>query len=230
MKAEQQFAASDFLIENANDHHKKYAERIAEMLEESARARGIGIARRSAEYIAKKMQEGKAIIAFHKPSGQLAGFTYIETWTHDKYVANSGLIVQPEFRGSNLGKRLKHASFALSRKKYPDARIFSITTSHAVMKMNTELGFSPVPFSELTTDKEFWDGCQSCRNYDILMRNDRKMCLCTGLMFDPEEKKKSFQKKMMRNKLVAVLTSVITLRRQRLSNGKLTVKPAMKKL
>jgi argininosuccinate synthase len=175
-----------FTLEVASEAHIGYAEQISKMLEEGAKARGIGIARRPPEYIAQKMREGKAIIAFHR-SGRLAGYSYIETWTHGKYVANSGLIVDPEFRNSGLGKRIKHAIFDLSRKKYPNAKIFSITTGHAVMKMNTELGFKPVPFAELTTDKEFWDGCQSCRNYDILTRNNRKHCLCTGLLFDPHD-------------------------------------------
>lgn len=210
-----QFAANDFIIEIANETHVKYAEQISLMLEESARARGIGIARRPPEYIARKITEGKAIIAFHRKTGQLAGFTYIETWTHDKYVANSGLIVLPEFRGANLGKKLKHASFSLSRKKYPNARIFSITTSHAVMKMNTELGFRPVPFSELTTDKEFWDGCQSCKNYDILTRNDRKMCLCTGLLYDPAEKRVAVRKLFQRSRIMTLLVSLMTFRIRR---------------
>ncbi len=175
-----------FTLEPASEAHVGYANHISAMLEEGARARGIGIARRPPEYIVQKMREGKAIIAFHQ-SGKLAGYSYIETWTHGKYVANSGLIVDPEYRNSGLGKRIKHAIFDLSRKKYPNAKIFSITTGHAVMKMNAELGFKPVPFSELTTDKEFWDGCQSCRNYDILTRNNRKHCLCTGLLYDPNE-------------------------------------------
>jgi argininosuccinate synthase len=186
MNDESQEPSDSFILEIASEAHVKYAEQISKMLEESAKARGIGIAKRPPEYIAQKMREGKAIIAFHR-SGRLAGYSYIETWTHGKYVANSGLIVDPEFRNSGLGKRIKHAIFDLSRKKYPNARIFSITTSHAVMKMNTELGFKPAPFSELTTDKEFWDGCQSCRNYDILTRNNRKHCLCTGLLFDPND-------------------------------------------
>ena len=200
-----QFNSSDFVISIAEARHIKYAETIAQLLEESAHARGIGIARRSPEYICKKIEEGKAIIAIYQPTGQLAGFTYIETWTHEKYVANSGLIVLPEFRGAHLGKRLKQASFKLSRKKFPDARIFSITTSHAVMKMNTELGFRPVPLSELTTDGEFWDGCQSCLNYDILTRNDRKMCLCTGLLYDPQEKRLAIRKKLALSRIITLL-------------------------
>ncbi|NOX38336.1 MAG: GNAT family N-acetyltransferase [Calditrichaeota bacterium] len=175
-----------FIIQSTTAAHVKFAAAIAALLAESARARGTGIAKRSPEYIARKIQSGKAIIALHR-DGRLAGFTYIETWGHGRYVANSGLIVVPEFRGCKLGKQLKRASFTLSRKNFPDAKIFSITTSPAVMKMNTELGFRPVPLYELTRDQAFWEGCRSCPNFDILQRNQYRMCLCTGLLFDPQE-------------------------------------------
>ncbi|MBC6952431.1 GNAT family N-acetyltransferase, partial [candidate division KSB1 bacterium] len=205
MSNEQQDSHEPFVLEVASEVHLQYAEQISHMLEESAKARGIGIAKRPPEYLAQKMREGKAVIAFHT-SGKLIGFSYIETWTHGKYVANSGLIVDPEYRNSGLGKRIKHAIFELSRKKYPNARIFSITTSHAVMKMNAELGFKPVPFSELTTDAEFWDGCQTCRNYDILSRNNRKHCLCTGLLFDPHDARAASIRKR-ENRLVVLAFS-----------------------
>ncbi|MGH7495242.1 MAG: GNAT family N-acetyltransferase [bacterium] len=205
MNTESHRRTEPFIIEVASEAHLQYAEQISRMLEESAKARGIGIAKRPPEYLAQKMREGKAVVAFHQ-SGKLVGFSYIETWTHGKYVANSGLIVDPEFRNTGLGKRIKHAIFELSRKKYPNAKIFSITTSHAVMKMNTELGFKPAPFSELTTDSEFWDGCKTCRNYDILSRNNRKHCLCTGLLFDPHDERTVSIKKR-ENRLVVLAFS-----------------------
>ncbi len=179
----------DFVLTSTNESHVRYAEEISRLLAESARQRGIGIARRSPKYLAEKIREGKAVIAFHK-DGRLAGFTYIETWSHSRYIANSGLIVVPEFRGHKLGKQLKLASFTLSRKNFPEAKIFSITTSPAVMKMNTELGFRPVPYTELTTEDRFWHGCRSCPNYEILTRNQYRLCLCTGLLFDPAEQRK----------------------------------------
>ncbi len=52
------------------------------------------------------------------------------------------------------------------------------------MKINYELGYKPVTFSELTDDPEFWKGCQTCTNYDVLQRTDKKMCLCTGMLYD----------------------------------------------
>lgn len=150
----------------------------------SAAARGTGIAKRSPEYIRTKMDEGKAVIAL-TPSGDWVGFCYIEAWSHGQFVANSGLVVSPAFRGSGVATRIKQKVFELSREKYPDAKIFGLTTGLAVMKINSELGYKPVTYSELTDDNEFWKGCQSCVNYDILMSKNRKNCLCTGMLYDP---------------------------------------------
>lgn len=169
----------------ANESHVIYAERICELVFISAQERGTGIAKRSSDYVKAKMRDGKAVIALTE-DGTFAGYAYIETWSHTKFVANSGLIVAHEFRMTGLAKRIKQEIFNLSRKMYPYAKIFSITTGLAVMRINSELGFRPVPFSELTDDKEFWQGCKGCRNYDILERNEYKMCLCTGLLYDPK--------------------------------------------
>jgi argininosuccinate synthase len=188
MNAQNAIELEDFIIEAANASHVKYAEQISKMIEESAKVRQIGIAKRSSQYISKKMEQGNAVIALTK-AGKLAGFCYIETWTHGKYAVNSGLIVATEFRNQNLGRKIKNAVFNLTLNKFPKSKIFSITTSHAVMKMNTGLGYKPVPYSELTEDEQFWDGCQTCVNYDILLRNKRKYCLCTALLYDPETKK-----------------------------------------
>ncbi len=176
----------NFEIVTAGEQHLKYANDICALMEQAAQQRGTGIAKRSPEYIEQKMSQGKAKVAFK--NGQLAGFCYIETWSHGKYVANSGLIVHPDFRGTGLGKKIKQAIFNLSREKYPDAKIFGITTSLAVMKINSNLGYKPVTFSELTTDEKFWAGCQSCKNFDILSRTNRSHCLCTGMLFDPVKK------------------------------------------
>lgn len=171
----------------AHTGHHSYATYICDLMAESAKARGTGIAKRSPEYIKEKISKQQAVIAL---SGeQLAGFCYIETWGHGKYVANSGLIVHPDFRGSGLAKLIKRTIFEHSRKLYPRAHIFGITTSMAVMKINSDLGYRPVTFSELTTDEAFWKGCQSCQNFDVLTRTNRKHCLCTGMLFDPNRDK-----------------------------------------
>ena len=169
----------------ADTSHIKYAEQICETIAESAQVRGTGIARRTPEYIATKMTNGNAVIALD--GDKFAGFCYIEKWGHGKFVANSGLIVHPDYRGIGLAKKIKHKIFEHSRRKFPDAKVFSITTGLAVMKMNSDLGYKPVPFSELTDDPTFWDGCQTCRNYDVLTRTNRKMCLCTGMLYDPDK-------------------------------------------
>lgn len=170
----------------ATPDDSQYAETITSEMEESAKARGTGIAKRSADYIRQKMNEGKAVIAL-TTEGTWVGFCYIEAWQHEKYVANSGLIVAPAFRKSGVATDIKNKVFELSREKYPHAKIFGLTTGLAVMKINSDLGYEPVTYSELTTDEEFWKGCRSCVNYDILMAKERKNCLCTAMLFDPEE-------------------------------------------
>lgn len=170
----------------ADASHAVYADEICEEILLSARERGTGIARRTPEYVTEKMMAGKAVIAIAE-DGRFAGFSYIETWGGKEYVANSGLIVAHSFRGIGLAMRIKTRIFQLSRELFPNAKIFSITTGAAVMKMNYELGFRPVTFAALTDDPEFWKGCQGCRNYAILESNEHRMCLCTGLLYDPAE-------------------------------------------
>ena len=169
----------------AKPSHAVFAEAICELIAASAKVRGTGIAKRNPEYIAQKIKDRKAIIAL--AGDTLVGFCYLETWSHDKYVANSGLIVAPEYRGHGLAKRIKHKAFEHARSSYPTAKVFGITTSLAVMKINTQLGYHPVTFSELTQDEAFWNGCSSCPNYDILSRNNRQMCLCTAMLAPSKE-------------------------------------------
>lgn len=152
----------------------------------SAKARGTGIAKRTPEYVGQKINEGKSVIAF-TDDGTWVGFCYIEVWEHNKFVANSGLIVSPAFRKSGVAKAIKKRIFELSREKYPDSKIFGLTTGLAVMKINSDLGYEPVTYSELTNDEQFWAGCKSCVNYDILMSKERKNCMCTAMLFDPAD-------------------------------------------
>lgn len=168
----------------AQPEHTDYAEQICQLIYESALQRGTGIARRSPEYIASKIEGGKAVVALH--GDRLVGFSYIECWGHGDYVATSGLIVDPEYRHLGLAGEIKKRTFELARMRFPFAKLFSITTSLPVMKLNTRLGYKPVTFSELTQDDEFWQGCEGCCNYDILCRNNRRMCLCTGMLYDPK--------------------------------------------
>lgn len=169
-------------------HYADYAEAICAMIVESAKARGTGIAKRKPEYLREKISKGNAVLAF--VDGKIAGFCYIEIWSHGRYVANSGLIVSPDFRRLGLAKQIKTAIFRLSRSKYPEAKVFGITTSLPVMKINSSLGYEPVTFGELTQDEAFWQGCTSCPNHDILLRNERRMCLCTAMLAPSAEEVK----------------------------------------
>ena len=173
-------AVEDVAIQIASVDHEVYAERICALIADSARARRTGIAKREPAYIRSKMANGNAVVALH--DGKCVGFCYVEVWTHGRYVANSGLIVDPAYRGLGLAERIKRAAFDLARDKHPDARVFGITTNGRVMEINSDLGYRPVTFSQLTQDDAFWMGCSSCPNYDILQRNERKMCLCTAML------------------------------------------------
>ncbi|MCD8177880.1 MAG: GNAT family N-acetyltransferase [Tannerellaceae bacterium] len=169
----------------ADDSHVVYVDTILATIEAAAKVRGTGIASRSHDYVAQKMREGKAIIAL--AGDEFAGFTYIESWGNKQYVATSGLIVVDKFRMHGLAKRIKQASFQLARLRWPKAKIFSLTSGSAVMKMNTELGYVPVTFAELTDDEAFWRGCEGCINHDILVRTGRKYCICTAMLYDPAD-------------------------------------------
>ena len=174
----------------ADASHEKYVDEILETISAAAKVRGTGIAKRTHEYVAQKMREGKAVIALAGEEKEFAGFCYIESWGNKQYVANSGLIVVDKFRRRGLAKRIKKTAFDLSRKMWPNAKLFGLTSGGAVMRINTELGYVPVPFAELTDDEAFWKGCQGCINHDILERTGRRYCICTAMLYDPAEKEK----------------------------------------
>ena len=174
----------EITIEIANDKHIQYVQTILDTIEAAAKVRGTGIAKRSPEYVELKMKEGKSIIAL--AGDEFAGFCYIETWGNKQFVANSGLIVVDKFRGHGLAKRIKQMAFALCRHRFPDAKVFGLTSGAAVMKINTDLGYVPVTFAQLTDDEAFWRGCQGCVNYDVLTRTDRKYCISTAMLYDPK--------------------------------------------
>ena len=169
----------------ADESHEKYVDTILETISEAAKVRGTGIAKRTHEYLLNKMREAKAVIALD--GDRFAGFSYIETWQDKKYVTTSGLIVHPDYRGRGLAKRIKDMTFTLARIRWPHAKIFSLTSGAAVMAMNTQLGYKPVTFADLTQDEAFWKGCEGCVNVDILHRTGRRYCICTGMLYNPEE-------------------------------------------
>ena len=122
----------------AGPEHEVYVDTILQTIADAAKVRGTGIAKRTHEYLATKMKEAKAVIALS--NGRFAGFSYIETWGNKQYVTTSGLIVHPDFRGQGVAKKIKDMTFSLARTRWPHAKIFSLTSGAAVMKMNTELG------------------------------------------------------------------------------------------
>lgn len=175
----------DIQVMVADESHVKYVDTILQTIADAAKVRGTGIAKRSPEYVATKMREAKAVIALE--GERFAGFSYIETWGNKHYVTTSGLIVHPDYRGLGLAKRIKNLTFTLARVRWPHAKIFSLTSGSAVMTMNTQLGYHPVAFNDLTDDEAFWRGCQGCINHDVLERTGRKFCICTAMLFDPDE-------------------------------------------
>ena len=175
----------DISVEVASETHLVYVSEILQTIEDAAKVRGTGIARRKPEYLSQKIMEAKAVIALYQ--GRFAGFSYIETWEHKRYVTTSGLIVHPDFRGLGVAKKIKDMTFSLARTRWPKAKIFSLTSGAAVMVMNTKLGYKPVTFAELTSDEAFWKGCEGCVNVDVLNRTERHYCICTAMLFDPEE-------------------------------------------
>ena len=218
---------SQIIVRVATSADTKYANIITDEMASSAQARGTGIAKRSPEYVAKKMEEGKAVIAV-TPDGDWVGFCYIEAWGHDEFVANSGLIVAPQYRKSGIAKQIKRRIFDLSREKYPEAKIFGLTTGLAVMKINSDLGYEPVTYSELTDDEEFWAGCKSCVNYEILMSKERKICMCTAMLYDPkdhyepQETKEHFEEKSkIYERLIQLKQNKFLNRLKRLQNSRL---------
>jgi len=214
----------NILILVATPEHVKYVDDINDAIDHASKQRGTGIARRSFEYLQGKMLEGKAIIALDE--GKFAGFCYIETWENKNFVANSGLIVVDEYRGLGLAKAIKYKAFALSREKFPDSKIFGLTTGLAVMKINHELGYRPVTFSELTADDLFWNGCKSCVNHDILERTQRTKCLCTGMLYDPawEKNGKKAEEPVKKRSLLDIIRKLtpVNLRSKNVSNGGVT--------
>lgn len=172
----------DVMIADAS--HEVYVDTILQTIEDAAKVRGTGIAKRTHEYIAQKMKEGKVVIALD--GDDFAGFSYIESWGNKQYVTTSGLIVNPKYRGLGVAKKIKEVTFQLARLRWPKAKIFSLTSGAAVMKMNTELGYIPVTFADLTDDEAFWHGCEGCVNHDVLMRTGRKYCICTAMLYDPK--------------------------------------------
>ena len=205
------------IVQVATPDHAIYSDEICHLIEISAQQRGTGIARRAPEYIHQKIEEGKAIIALSDKT--LVGFCYIESWSDKQYVANSGLVVKHEFRSTGIATKIKRKAFERSRKLFPKAKLFGLTTSLPVMKINSELGYIPVTYGELTKDELFWDGCKSCVNYEILMSKDKINCMCTAMLHDPQMAGKKRWNFMRKSKLYE---RFMKMKKKRLTKKQLT--------
>ena len=117
------FNISEIVVRTANRDDVKYAEDICREIFISSQERKTGIANRTPEYISEKILAGKAVIALSS-DGDFAGFSYIESWGGKSFVATSGLIVAHKYRGMGIARRIKEQTFMLSRKLFPQAKIF----------------------------------------------------------------------------------------------------------
>lgn len=169
----------------ADESHKSYIPDILAAIYEASKVKGNSIVMRDPEYLAQKMREGKAVIALC--DGVFVGFCYLECWQDEQFVANSGLIVKPEYRGLGVATGIKKQIFEICRTMFPEAGIFSITKSQAVIRMNTALGFERVSYDQLTTDPKFWKGCDTCPDYPVLQASQGKSCHCIGLLYRPHK-------------------------------------------
>ena len=168
-------------LATAKDVHHINA--ITQEIEASAKTKGTGLCKRSPQQLEQRIKEGHAVIAL-TANNDWAGFCYIKAWDNAAFVSTCALVVSPAYRKSGVATQLKAEAFRLARTKYPAAKLFGLTTSLAVMKINTGLGFKPVTYSEITKAEGFWDACKSCPNYDVLQRKNGATCLCTAMLFE----------------------------------------------
>jgi GNAT superfamily N-acetyltransferase len=172
----------NFTIRIAVESDIRFVQTIVTEIDHAAQDPATGICRRSASLLIRKIEEGLAVIAL-SPSGEWAGFCYIQEWDEGRFVSSCALVTAPKYRSTGIAAAIKQKIFELARLRYPNATLFGLTTSAAVMKINTQLGYIPVPYSEITKDTGFWNSCQGCQHYDILERKKRTNCLCTAMLY-----------------------------------------------
>lgn len=174
--------AGNIIVRTAVAGDVHHVDTIIEHINQAAANPESGICKRSATLLTNKIIAGDAVIAV-TPDDRWAGFSYIAAWDEDRFVSSCALTVADEFRQSGLARSIKSAILELARTKYEHAVVFGLTTSLAVMKINAQLGYKPVTYSEITNNEAFWESCKTCQHYDILERKQRKNCLCTAMVF-----------------------------------------------
>ena len=157
-----------------------YVERIQSLIAEAAESGAI-IAERSAEYLEQAIRARHAVVVLR--GDLLVGFATAHAWQDETFVSHSAMVVAPAFRGRGLARRIKKKLIDLSRRRWPDAAILSLTLSPAVERLNKSFKFDAVPYCDLTTDAGFWKGCEGCIHYGHLKRNQYQDCHCwAGLL------------------------------------------------
>lgn len=176
-------AFKEFLLSVSNENHTPFAREIELLFEQVTNEKSIGINLKKGQYIGEKIIKGDAIIATKQ--GRLAGFCYLRNRNNDDYVSISGIVVVPQFRRLGLAKMMIEEIFQVARKKYPKAKLFSLTTSPEVMRINSIHGYKTVNYSKLSTSNKFWAECSDCLNYNFLQKNNNTRCLCSAMLFNP---------------------------------------------
>jgi len=172
---------TSYFVRRAQEQDIVHAAIIAFYIEQAGEDIATGICKREISFIITKIQSGDAIMAFTS-DGAWAGFCYLQQW-NDGYVSSCGLVVHPLHRRNNIARYIKQEVMELAKEKYPGADYFSLTTAKAVMKLNTDLGYETVTYSEVSRDEAFWSACKTCVNHNILLRNNQQKCLCTAMRF-----------------------------------------------
>lgn len=178
-------AFNNLSLRFATVYDQQYANDIAHEINISALLRKVAIAPRNGDYIFQKMIDGLAVIAIDNTTEEWAGFCALDVWDHQKYVANTGLIVKPKYRGKNLSDLLKHKLFELARIKFPSAKVFSLTNKEKIKKVNIDLGFKEVETREIMLDPYFNTGMNSWVDFiELLKQSDESGH--KAMVFDPE--------------------------------------------
>lgn len=169
----------------ATVYDQQYADNIAHEISISALLRNVAIEPRTGDYIFQKMIDGLAVIAIDNETEEWIGFCALDVWNHQRYVANTGLIVKPKYRGKNVSNLLKNKLFELARIKFPSAKIFSLTNKELIKKINIDLGFQEVEAREILYDPYFNTGMNSWVDFIELLKHSEESGH-KAMVFDPE--------------------------------------------
>jgi hypothetical protein len=170
------------VVRLATEHDQRFVQNIITEIEIASQIKGTGICKREPAFISQKITEGNAVMAV-TPSGAWAGFCYIQPHDNGQFVSSCALVISRNFRNRGIASQIKAQVLALAKNKYPAARIFGLTTSHVVERINAQLNYVEVSYAEVTQADTFWQSCRSCENYQLLLQQDKKKCLCKAMVY-----------------------------------------------